>query len=288
VHEPFIEVRDLRFVYHPETPQAVVALDGLSCSIQAGEYVGIVGGNGSGKSTLARHLNALLVPTAGTVRVAGMDTRDHALVPAIRRQIGMVFQNPDNQLVATVVEDDVAFGPENLGVPPEVIRARVDQALARVGLADHRRHAPHLLSGGQKQRVAIAGVLAMRPGCVVLDEATTMLDPAGRAEVLATVAELNRQDGITIVLITHTIDDLVDASRVVALDAGRIVADGPPREVFDRLDRVPGGRLVPPPIVALARGLRDDGMPLGPGLCTVDGLADAITNALRTGARLNA
>ncbi|MDQ7857576.1 MAG: energy-coupling factor transporter ATPase [Armatimonadota bacterium] len=282
--DALIEVRDLTYVYHPDTPQAVRALDGLSCSIRAGEFVGVVGGNGSGKSTFARHLNALLLPTAGEVRVGGLDTRDRAVTWEVRRRVGMVFQNPDNQLVAAVVEEDVAFGPENLGLPPAEIRRRVDEALEAVGLAELRRRAPHQLSGGQKQRVAIAGVLAMRPACIVLDEATTMLDPQGRAEVLATVEALNRRDGITVVLISHAMDDLVAADRVLALDAGRLVADGPPAEVFERVDATPGGRLDAPPVVRLARELRQAGLRLPPGLLTVEALADAIADALGGGA----
>lgn len=281
---PFLEVTDLRYIYHPESPQAVVALDGLSFSIEPGEYVGIVGGNGSGKSTLARHLNALLLPTAGTVRVAGLDTRDRGAVWEIRRQVGMIFQNPDNQMVATVVEEDVAFGPENLGLPPREIRERVDAALEAVGMSSFLRSAPHRLSGGQKQRVAIAGILAMRPACVVFDEATTMLDPQGCAEVLATVRELNRRDGITVILISHALDDLMDAGRIIALDAGRLVADGPPAEVFDRIDSLPGGRLDPPPVARLARWLRQDGLRLPAGLYGLDALADAVA-ALAAGAR---
>ncbi len=274
--EPFIEVDALRFVYHPDTPQAVVALDGLSFSVQAGEYVGIVGGNGSGKSTLARHLNGLLLPTSGTVRVGGLDTRDRASTWTVRRQVGMVFQNPDNQLVATVVEEDVAFGPENLGLEPAVIRDRVAAALEAVGMAAYRRAAPHLLSGGQKQRIAIAGILAMRPSCIVLDEATTMLDPEGRAEVLATVADLNRRDGMTVILISHAMEDLVDAHRIIALDAGRIVLDGPPDAVFERIDEVPGGPLEAPAVVRLARQLRRDGLRLPGGVYRVEALADAL------------
>jgi energy-coupling factor transport system ATP-binding protein len=276
VHDPFIEVTDLRYIYHPETPQAVVALDGLSLSVPAGEYVGVVGGNGSGKSTLARHLNALLRPTAGHVRVGGLDTRDRDAVWPIRRQVGMIFQNPDNQLVATVVEEDVAFGPENLGLPPTVIRERVDAALEAVGMAGFRRHAPHLLSGGQKQRVAIAGILAMRPSCIVLDEATTMLDPEGRSEVLETVRSLNQRDGITVIMISHAMEDLVDARRIIALDGGRIVMDGSPADVFDRIEDVPGGRLDAPPVVRLARWLRQDGLPLPAGLYRLEALADAL------------
>lgn len=280
MREPFIQVEDLRHIYHPESPQAVVALDGLSFSLQAGEYVGIVGGNGSGKSTLAKHLNALLIPTSGRVHVGGLDTRDRNATWTIRRRVGMIFQNPDNQLVATVVEEDVAFGPENLGVASAVIRERVDAALAAVGMTEFRRHAPHLLSGGQKQRVAIAGILAMRPECIVLDEATTMLDPEGRAEVLATIKTLNRRDGITVVLISHAMEDLADADRIIALDAGRIVLDGPTAEVFDRIESVPGGRLDAPPMAKLARWLRRDGLPLPAGLHTVERLADALAQVL--------
>jgi energy-coupling factor transporter ATPase len=284
VREPFIEVCDLRFVYNPDSPQAVAALDGLSLSIASGEYVGIVGGNGSGKTTFARHLNGLLMPTAGTVRVAGFDTRDRSVLWEIRRRVGMVFQNPDNQLVATVVEEDVAFGPENLGLPSREIRERVNAALAAVGMSAFRRSAAHRLSGGQKQRVAIAGVLAMRPACIVLDEATSMLDPQGRAEVLATLRELNRRDGITVVLISHTLEDLVDAGRIIALHAGRLVADGPPGEVFDSIDTLPGSRLEPPPVVQLARWLRQDGLPLPAGLYDIDALAEAVA-AVAAGAR---
>jgi energy-coupling factor transport system ATP-binding protein len=283
VGDAFIEVHDLTYVYRPDTPQAVRALDGLSCVIRAGEFVGVVGGNGSGKSTFARHLNALLLPTAGRVVVDGLDTRDRAAAWEVRRRVGMVFQNPDNQLVASVVEEDVAFGPENLGLPPAEIRRRVDEALEAVGLAGLRRRAPHQLSGGQKQRVAIAGVLAMRPACIVLDEATTMLDPEGRAEVLATVEALHRRDGITVVLISHAMEDVVGADRVVALDAGRLIADGPPAEVFERLDAAPGGRLDAPPVVRLARELRQAGLRLPQGLLTVEALGDAIADALGAG-----
>lgn len=287
MREPYIEVVGLTHVYHPDSPQAVVALDGLSLSINAGEYVGIVGGNGSGKSTFARHLNALLTPTAGSVRVAGFDTRDRGAIWDIRRQVGMIFQNPDNQMVATVVEEDVAFGPENLGLPPREIRRRVDAALAAVGMSGFRRSEPHRLSGGQKQRVAIAGILAMRPACVVFDEATTMLDPQGRDEVLAAVRDLNRRDGITVILISHALDDLLDAGRIIVLNDGRLVADGPPADIFDRIDSLPGGRLDAPPMATLARWLREDGLRLPAGLYRLDALADAVA-ALAAGARRDA
>lgn len=278
MREPFLEVTDLRFVYHPNTPQAVVALDGLSLAIGRGEYVGIAGGNGSGKSTLARHFNALLHPTAGSVRVAGLDTTDTHATWEIRRRVGMIFQNPDNQLVATVVEEDVAFGPENLGLPPAEIRRRVDRALETVGMSAYGRHAPHLLSGGQKQRVAIAGILAMQPECIVLDEATTMLDPEGRADVLAAVRALNR-DGITIVLISHAMEELADAHRVIALEAGRIIVDASPTEVFDRMTETSVGALEPPRMARLAGWLRQDGVGIPPGVHTIEALADAVVTA---------
>ncbi|MGH2372694.1 MAG: energy-coupling factor transporter ATPase [bacterium] len=278
MREPFLEVRDLRFVYHPNTPQAVIALDGLSLAIGRGEYVGIAGGNGSGKSTLARHFNALLLPTAGTVRVKGLDTTDKDAAWEIRRRVGMIFQNPDNQLVATVVEEDVAFGPENLGLPPAEIRRRVDGALETVGLSAYRRHAPHLLSGGQKQRVAIAGILAMQPECIVLDEATTMLDPEGRAEVLAAVRALSR-DGITIVLISHAMEELADAHRIIALEGGRIILEGRPAEVFDRMSEGPIGALDAPRMARLAGWLRQDGVGIPAGVHTIEALAEAVVTA---------
>lgn len=277
--EPFLEVEDLTHVYNPDTPQAVVALDGLSLIVSRGEYVGIAGGNGSGKSTLAKHFNALLLPASGRVRVAGIDTRERERIWEIRRRVGVVFQNPDNQLISTVVEEDVAFGPENLGLAPEVIRVRVDCALDVVGMSAYRRHEPHRLSGGQKQRVAIAGVLAMEPECVVLDEPTTMLDPEGRAEVLATVAALHRQRGMTVVLITHALDELVDADRLVVLDHGRIALEGPVGPVFDRLAASRIGSLEAPPAVRLAHCLRADGLPVPRGTYTIDALADAIAAA---------
>jgi len=281
VPESFLEVEDLTYVYHPNTPQAVVAIDGLSLLVGRGEYLGIAGGNGSGKSTLAKHFNALLLPASGHVRVAGIDTQERDRVWDIRRRVGMVFQNPDNQLISTVVEEDVAFGPENLGLASEVIRERVDRALDAVGMGAYRRHQPHRLSGGQKQRVAIAGVLAMQPDCIVLDEPTTMLDPQGRTEVLATVRALHRDHGITVVLISHSLDDLVDAGRIVIMDGGHIALDGPVAQVFDRLATSSIGRIEPPPVVRLAQWLRDDGLAVPCGVYTIDALADAIVTAAR-------
>ena len=279
--EPFLEVEHLTYVYHPNTPQAVVAIDGLSLLVGRGEYLGIAGGNGSGKSTLAKHFNALLLPASGHVRVAGIDTQERDRVWDIRRRVGMVFQNPDNQLISTVVEEDVAFGPENLGLASEVIRERVDRALDAVGMGAYRRHQPHRLSGGQKQRVAIAGVLAMQPDCIVLDEPTTMIDPAGRTEVLATVRALHRDHGITVVLISHLLDDLVDADRIVIMDGGHIALDGPVAQVFDRLATSRIGRIEPPAMVRLAQWLRDDGLAIPRGVHTIDALADAIVTAAR-------
>ncbi|HET6946626.1 MAG TPA: energy-coupling factor transporter ATPase [bacterium] len=272
---PLIEIRSLRHVYNAGTPNAVVAVDGISLTVERGEFLAIVGGNGSGKSTLAKHLNALLLPTEGEVRVDGLDTRDRASVWDIRQRVGMVFQNPDNQLVATVVEEDIAFGPENLGVPRGEIVARVQEALAAVDMLEYRRHAPHLLSGGQKQRVAIAGILAMRPQCLVLDEATTMLDPLGRREVLETVRRLNA-GGVTVIHITHTMDEAVLAHRVIALQAGRIGLEGPPAQVFDRAGELEAMGLTLPLIPALARTLRADGLPLREGILFAEQFVDAV------------
>ena len=278
---PLIETRNLRHVYNAGTTSAVVAVDGISLTINQGEFVAIVGGNGSGKSTLAKHFNALLLPTGGEVYVDGRDTRTRASVWDIRQRVGMVFQNPDNQLVATVVEEDVAFGPENLGVPPAEIAARVEDALRTVDMLEYRRHAPHLLSGGQKQRVAIAGILAMRPQCLVLDEATTMLDPQGQREVIETIRRLNAS-GVTVIHITHAMDEAALAHRVIALQDGRIGLDGSPADVFARAEDLERMGLALPLIPALARRLREDGIPLPPGILSVDQLVDAVS-ALRPG-----
>ena len=230
--DAIIKTEYLVFRYTTEEGVAPTVLDGVDLTIREGSFVAILGHNGSGKSTLAKHFNAILLPSGGKVYVDGMDTADEALLLDIRRQVGMVFQNPDNQIVASVVEEDVAFAPENLGVPPAEIRQRVDAALRAVGMTEYARHAPHLLSGGQKQRVAIAGVLAMRPRCVVLDEPTAMLDPVGRAEVMSTLRELRETFGITLVLITHHMDEAAQADRLVVMHDGRIVADGRPADVF--------------------------------------------------------
>ena len=234
--QAILETKDLHFRYDEEEGPSPVVLDGVDLQIQAGTFVAVLGHNGSGKSTLAKHMNAILLPTGGKVYVDGMDTADEEKLMDIRRTVGMVFQNPDNQIVANVVEEDVAFAPENLGVPPEEIRRRVDDALKAVGMYEYREHAPHLLSGGQKQRVAIAGVIAMQPRCIVLDEPTAMLDPIGRSEVLKTIKELNRTSGVTVVLITHHMDEAAQADRLVVMSKGKVIADGAPREVFKQVE----------------------------------------------------
>ncbi len=229
---------DLHFSYTGCEDGGKIIFRGLNLSIEAGSFVAVLGHNGCGKSTLAKHMNAILLPEGGKVHVFGLDTADEAQLLAIRRRVGMVFQNPDNQMVANVVEEDVAFAPENLGVEPRQIRERVDEALKTVGMYDYRTHAPHLLSGGQKQRIAIAGVLAMRPKCIVLDEPTAMLDPHGRQEVIATVERLNREQNITVILITHHMAEAIRADRVIVMDKGEILLDGTPKEVFVHVERL--------------------------------------------------
>jgi energy-coupling factor transport system ATP-binding protein len=275
----YIEVNDLRFSYtagHAHQDTMTFALDHVNVSVQRGEFVAILGMNGSGKSTLARHLNALLLPTEGAVRVDGLDTREEVNLWPIRDQVGMVFQNPDNQIVAAIVEEDVAFGPENQGCPPPEIRQRVEAALATVGMTQMRDRAPHLLSGGQKQRVAIAGALALRPACLVLDEPTAMLDPSGRLEVVEVVHRLNRELGMTVVWITHFMEEAALADRVVVMAGGKVALEGPPREVFVQAKRLRELRLDVPPAVAAAERLRAGGVPLPQGILTLDELVDAL------------
>lgn len=257
--EAIIKFTDVSFSYSADSPQEFEALTGINLEIEAGEFVAVLGHNGSGKSTLAKHINALLVPTAGNVVVAGIDTRDFDRVWEIRQNVGMVFQNPDNQLVATTVEEDVAFGPENLGIPTPEIHRRVDEALELVGMNEFRLRSPHQLSGGQKQRVAIAGMIAMRPRCIVLDEPTAMLDPVGRQEVMDTVLKLNRQEGITIVLITHAMEEAILADRIVVMEEGRVVLTGVPRAVFSQVETLTQLRLDVPQVTALANRLRQRG-----------------------------
>ena len=260
--EPIIEAENLRFSYTTAEGVAPVVLNGLNVSIEAGSFVAILGHNGCGKSTFAKHMNAILLPSGGSVYVDGIDTADEEKLLDIRRAVGMVFQNPDNQIVANVVEEDVAFAPENLGVPPLEIRQRVDDALKAVGMYDYREHAPHLLSGGQKQRVAIAGVIAMVPRCIVLDEPTAMLDPIGRADVLRTIKALNRQRGVTVVLITHHMDEAAQADRLLVMSKGEVVADGAPREVFSHVEELKSVGLTVPQTTELLWQLRQEGLDL--------------------------
>ncbi|MBE6904073.1 MAG: energy-coupling factor transporter ATPase [Ruminococcaceae bacterium] len=228
----FIEGKDLFFLYENENNRSHIVLDNINFSVNQGEFVSVLGHNGSGKSTLAKHLNAILLPIGGSVIVDNMDTKNEELLFEIRQRIGMVFQNPDNQLVATIVEEDVAFGPENLGIPQKEIRQRVDDALKAVGMYEYRNHAPHLLSGGQKQRIAIAGILAMKPKCIILDEPTAMLDPAGREEVIKTIKKLNHEEGITVILITHYMNEAAQSDRVIVMNEGQILLDDTPHKVF--------------------------------------------------------
>ena len=279
--QPMIQTDALSFSYPVEEGQRrTTALDNVTLSIEKGSFVVVLGHNGSGKSTLAKHMNAVLLPSGGAVYVEGMNTRDEDLLLEIRRRVGMVFQNPDNQIVANVVEEDVAFAPENLGVPTAEIRRRVDDALAAVGMTEFTRHAPHLLSGGQKQRVAIAGVIAMDPECIVLDEATAMLDPAGRREVLDTVHRLNRQRGITVVHITHHMSEAEDADRVIVMNDGVVAMDGTPRDIFSRVEELRSLGLAAPDTVELLHRLNGHGMSLPLTAITVDECARAIFQAL--------
>ena len=277
-----IETESLRFAYPAdEGEKPVYALRGVDLTREKGSFVVILGHNGSGKSTLAKTFNAVLLPAGGKVWVEGMDTLNQDLLLAVRQRVGMVFQNPDNQIVANVVEEDVAFAPENLGVPTEEIRKRVDAALASVGMSEFVTHAPHLLSGGQKQRIAIAGVIAMEPACVVLDEATAMLDPTGRREVLAAVHRLNREKGITVVLITHHMNEAEGADRVIVMDDGRVALDGTPEKVFAEVKDLRHMGLTVPDTVDLLDRLRNDGWDLPLDALSVDACAEAIAGALK-------
>ena len=248
------------------------ALDGLNLDIEEGSFVAILGHNGSGKSTFAKQVNGILAPTEGTVLISGMDTRDEDHIWDIRRTAGMVFQNPDNQIIGTVVEEDVGFGPENMGVPTEDIWQRVDDSLRKVGMLAYRHHSPNKLSGGQKQRVAIAGVMAMKPKCIILDEPTAMLDPNGRKDVIRTVHELNRREKITVLLITHYMEEAVDADRIVVMDEGKMVMDGTPREIFSRVKELKRYSLDVPQVTELADELAEAGLPVSRGILTMDEL----------------
>lgn len=271
-----IEIKDLKHIYTDTDGNEVQALNGVSLTVAQGEFVAIIGANGSGKSTLARHLNALLLPSSGKCIVAGMDTADDNNLWNIRQHVGMVFQNPDNQIVAAIVEEDVAFGPENIGVPPTEIRARVDNALAAVGMTEYAKHAPHLLSGGQKQRVAIAGVLALEPDCIVLDEPTAMLDPRGRAEIVRTVKKLNREKKITVVYITHYMEEAMQADRVIAMEHGKIKLEGTPKEVFAHVKELHAMGLETPLAAQAAYDLRQKGMKLPAGIISNEELTEEL------------
>ena len=276
--EHMISASDLRFRYASDAPWAV---DGASVTVDKGEFVAVLGANGCGKSTLAKHFNAILLPEAGTVLVEGMDTADEAHLYDIRQKVGMVFQNPDNQIVATVVEEDVAFALENLGVPPDEIRRRIDDAMEMAGIYKHREKAPHKLSGGQKQRVAIAGVIAMRPDCLVLDEATAMLDPRGREKVMATIRHLNRGFGITVVSITHYMDEAAQADRVLVMSDGKVVLEGTPRQVFSQARTLRELRLDVPQATELCQRLAADGVDIATDLINEEECAAALYELLK-------
>lgn len=271
-----IQTEHMSHTYQDESGNVVYALDDVSLAIRKGEFVSIIGTNGSGKSTLVKHFNVLLTPSKGAVTVLGMDTKDPKNLWDIRQHVGMVFQNPDNQIVAAVVEEDVAFGPENLGVEPSEIRRRVDEALASVNMTDYALHSPGLLSGGQKQRIAIAGVLAMKPDCIVLDEPTAMLDPVGRKEVLETVHRLNKEEGITIVYITHFMEEAVTSDRVVVMKNGKLLHDGTPREIFSQVPMLKELGLDVPVAAEVAAKLRLDGVSLSNEIITEEELGDQL------------
>ena len=277
----FIEARKLVHEYVRRDEAGNVesintALDGVDIDIRSGEFVAVLGHNGSGKSTFAKHLNVLLAPNGGTLRVDGKDAADEKNLWDIRKNAGMVFQNPDNQIIASVVEEDVGFGPENIGVPTEEILKRVDRSLKSVGMQEYREHSPNKLSGGQKQRVAIAGVMAMEPKCIILDEPTAMLDPNGRKEVLRAVRELNKEKGITIIFITHYMEEVVNADRVYVMDSGKVVMEGTPREIFSQVERLKELRLDVPQITLLAHDLRKAGLDLPEGILTRQELVESL------------
>ncbi len=272
-----IETRELSFRYSEDSP---LALEDVTLSIEEGSFTAVLGHNGSGKSTLAKHFNAILLPSGGKVYVGGIDTADESRLFDIRKTAGMVFQNPDNQIVANVVEEDVAFACENMGLPPEEIRRRVDESLAAVGMSGHAKSAPHLLSGGQKQRVAIAGILAMQPRCIVMDEPTAMLDPSGRAEVMAAIQRLNRSMGVTVVLITHHMDEAAAAQRVIVMKQGRVALDGTPRQIFSQVERMRELSLSVPQTVELLYTLDRDGAVLSLEALSVEECADEILKYL--------
>ena len=277
--ETMLTAQDIHFRYDPEQPG--FAVDGASLEVKKGEFVAVLGANGCGKSTLAKHFNAILLPETGTVLVEKMDTQNEENLLAIRQKVGMVFQNPDNQIVATVVEEDVAFALENLGVDPKEIRTRIDDAMQMAGIYKHRHKGPHKLSGGQKQRVAIAGVIAMRPDCLVLDESTAMLDPRGRESVMKTIRRLNHEYGITVIAITHYMEEAAQADRVLVMNKGHIVMEGTPREVFSQTEKVRSLRLDVPQAAVLRDELCKAGLPMPEGIIDVEECAQAIYNLLK-------
>ncbi|MBQ3486404.1 MAG: energy-coupling factor transporter ATPase [Clostridia bacterium] len=277
MNDAIISVKDVSFTYEEATEPA---LTGVTLDIREGEFLAVLGHNGSGKSTLAKLLNALYLPTEGTVTVCGIDTRDDDRLWDIRQQAGMIFQNPDNQIVATVVREDVAFGLENLAVPHDEMLTRIDEALAAVRMTEHAESAPHMLSGGQKQRVAIAGILAMQPRVIIADEATAMLDPSGRREVLSTIRRLNREKGITVVWITHYMEEAAQADRVVVMNHGQAVLSGDPREVFEQVDTLREMHLDVPHMTDLAQDLRKEGLPLPAGILTAEEMTEEVCKLL--------
>jgi energy-coupling factor transport system ATP-binding protein len=280
--EDIITVENLAYAYPDlDGQKGTQVFENLNLTIESGSFVAILGTNGCGKSTLAKHFNSILLPSGGKVYVDGIDTSDLTRIMAVRRCVGMVFQNPDNQIVANVVEEDVAFGPENLGVAAPEIRRRVDKALKQVGMYEYREHAPHLLSGGQKQRVAIAGIIALEPKCIVLDEPTAMLDPRGRADVMQTVEKLNREKGITVVLITHHMDEAAQAQRVIVLDKGKVAADGTPKQVFAQVEMLHKLGLAAPDSVELCWALRQKGFDLPLDALTPEECAQALYDWLK-------
>ncbi len=280
--EPIVKLEQVSFSYPAVEGRPHTALKDVTLEVEEGSFVAVLGHNGCGKSTLAKHMNAILLPLGGKVWVAGMDTADESRWLDVHRTVGMVFQNPDNQIVANVVEEDVAFAPENLGVPSPEIRRRVDEALEIVGMSKYARHAPHRLSGGQKQRVAIAGVIAMQPRCIVMDEPTAMLDPVGREEVLKTIRRLNREQHTTVVLITHHMDEAAMADRLVVMDHGEVIADGTPRTVFQKVELLRSVGLTVPDTVELLYELRQAGLDLPLDALSVEECAQAICGCLRS------
>ena len=275
--ENMIKSEELVFKYvNAEEQTEKVAINHVSMEVKKGEFLVILGHNGSGKSTMAKHMNALLLPSGGKMYVDGLDTSDIENLWEVRRRAGMVFQNPDNQLVATIVEEDVAFGPENLGVDPKEIRERVDDSLKAVGMYEYRKHAPHLLSGGQKQRIAIAGIFAMQPECIIFDEPTAMLDPSGRNEVMKTIKEVNKKFGITIILITHYMDEAAQADRIIVMDKGEKVMEGVPREIFSQVEKIKSIGLDVPQVTELAYELQKEGVDISTEILNIDEMVNAL------------